>query len=136
MPSPTDPAILSGAQHVDETEQLLHFQEAPKDVSAAEINEEDSAPTHTHLANLTLSMFPQGSSVRVRVGSPTSAAELYEHAFATADEANSAMLDAGILTPEQVPDLTTPAGTHIELNNITVQQLEAAGLKRHGASTL
>ena len=46
------------------------------------------------------------------------------------------MLDAGILTSGQVPDLNAPAGTGIALENITVQQLEAAGLKRHGTSTL
>ena len=136
MPSPTDPAIVSGAQHVDETEQLAHGYEATRDPGASELNEEDSAPTETHLANLTLSMFPQGSSIRVRVGNPNASSELYEHAFPTADEANSAMLDAGILTPEQVPDINAPAGTHIELTGITVQQLERAGLKRHGASTL
>ena len=136
MPNPTDPAIISGAQQVDQTEQLAHGYEATRDPGTSELNEEDSAPTETHLANLTLSMFPQGGSVRVRVGNSNASAELYEHAFPSADEANSAMLDAGILSAEQVPDINTPAGTHIELTGITVQQLESAGLKRHGASTL
>ena len=136
MPNPNDPAIASGAQHVDETEQLAHGYEAPHDVSAAEINEEDSAPVQTHLAELTLSMFAQGSSTRVRVGNPNNSSELYEHAFDTPDEANAALLDAGILTPDQVVDPTALAGVHIPLQNVTVEQLESAGLKRHGASTL
>ena len=46
------------------------------------------------------------------------------------------MLDAGILTSKQVPDPTALAGTSLPLRNITVEQLEAAGLKRHGSSTL
>ncbi len=139
MPNPTDPAILSGAKHVDQTEQLAHGYQAPKDPSIEEVAEEDGpgdAPVETHLAGLTLSMFPQGASIRVRVGNPNNSSELYEHAFDTASEANSAMLDAGILTAKQVADPNTPAGTHISLDNITVEQLEAAGLKRHGASTL
>ena len=140
MPNPNDPAILSGARHVEQTEELAHGYEAPKEISIEEVAEQDGpggpAPVKTHLADLTLSMFPQGSSVRVRVGNPNNSSELYEHAFPTAEEANTAMLDAGILTTGQVPDSGAPAGTHIALEGITVEQLEAAGLKRHGASTL
>ena len=54
----------------------------------------------------------------------------------SAEDANTAMLDAGILTPDQVADVTKPVGTGIALTGITVEQLEAAGLKRHGASTI
>ena len=77
---------------------------------------------------------PDGT--RVRVGNAHNSTELYEHAFESAEDANEAMLDAGILTKDQVPDPTKPAGTGLTLTGITVQQLEAAGLKRHGASSL
>ena len=45
------------------------------------------------------------------------------------------MLDGAILTPDQVADPTQPVGTSIPLTGITVEQLEAAGLKRHNAFT-
>ncbi len=81
-------------------------------------------------------MFTQGASTRVRVGNAHNASELYEHAFDSPDEANSALLDAGILTAEQVPDTSALAGKGVSLSGITIEQLEAAGLKRHGADTL
>ncbi len=90
----------------------------------------------TALAEMTLSMFVQGSSTRVRVGNRHNASELYEFAFDSADAANTAMLDAGVLTRAQVAEMSEPAGTGISLSGITVEQLEAAGLKRKGASTL
>ena len=46
------------------------------------------------------------------------------------------MLDARILSRAQVAEMSEPAGTGIPLSGITVEQLEAAGLKRKGASTL
>ncbi len=84
---------------------------------------------------MTLTMFTQGASTRVRVGNPHNASELYELAFDSAEEANVAMLEAGILTPAQVPDPTKLAGTGIALESITIEQLEAGGLKRHNAYT-
>ncbi len=139
MTTKDDQAIRSGAQQVEEREHLGSGLSEPRDLSAIEIAPEDGshgANLKTQLADLTLSMFEQGTSVRVRVGNPHNASELYEQVYPTADEANTAMLDGGILTPEQVKDPTKPAGTHLTLTGITTEQLEAAGLKRHGASTL
>lgn len=96
----------------------------------------EDGPVETLLGDLTLSMFQQGSSVRVRVGSATASAELYEHAFESADEANTALLDARVLTVEQVPDVTAVAGTGIKLTGVTAEQLMHAGLKRQQVSTL
>ncbi len=135
--SVNDDAIASGARQVDQREELEHGYGTPRDEAAAEVNEEDAtdAPVKTELANLTLTMFTQGASTRVRVGNAHNASELYELAFDSADEANSAMLDAGILSAEQVPDVTKPAGTGIALTGITLEQLQAAGLKRHETYT-
>ncbi len=132
-------AIQSGAQQVEETEHLGAHLAMPKDVSIDEIEEQapgSNTAVKTELGELTLSMFGQGQSVRVRVGNAHNSAELYEHVFASADEANTALLDAEVLTPDQVPDPRELAGTGLTLTGITVQQLEAAGLKRHGSSTL
>ena len=90
----------------------------------------------TELPHLRLSMFPSGSSVRVRVGNPHALSELYECVYASADEANTAMLDCGILRREQIADMDEPAGVGIELPTLTAQQLEAAGLKRHGGGNM
>ncbi len=109
----------------------------PSDSSAeVNVNEFTTENPEPELADLTLSMFTQGSSTRVRVGNSRNASELYEHAFNSVDEANRAMLDNGILVPEQVPDATKPAGTGIPVTGLTVEQLEAAGLKLRAASTL
>ena len=135
--NPEEDAIESGARQVEQSEQLEHGYSTPHDDAAVEVMAEEPAgePVKTELANLTLTMFEQGSSTRVRVGNAHNASELYELAFDTADEANSAMLDAGILTAEQVPDVSRPAGTGIVLTGITLEQLQAAGLKRHNAYT-
>ena len=90
----------------------------------------------TPLGNMTLSMFEKGQYVRVRVGSAHNATELYEHAFESADEANTALLDAGILSKEQVTDPSKVVGTGIALDGITAEQLEHAGLKRHLSGSL
>ena len=143
MTKSTDPLIRSGAAHVEEEAELAAGQSAPREDSyenrALEdrVAEQDGTPMlKTELADLTLSMFTQGGSTRVRVGNPHNASELYEYAFESADEANTAMLDAGILQPDQVADMAQPAGTGIALTGITAQQLEGAGLKRRGASTI
>lgn len=138
MTKQQDQAIASGAARVDETEQLAAGYSQGQDLSAVEIAPEDGsdgANLMTALADLTLSMFIQGSSTRVRVGNPHNASELYEQVYPSPDEANAAMLDGGILTPEQVPDPLKLAGTGVTLTGITVEQLEAAGLKRHNAFT-
>lgn len=90
----------------------------------------------TPLGGMTLSMFEKGQYVRVRVGSAHNATELYEHAYTSADEANTALLEAGILTTDQVPDTSRLAGTGIQLSEVSAEQLEDAGLKRHLSSNL
>lgn len=139
MPNPEDQAIQSGASRVEETEHLASGLTQPNDPSAVELAPEDGSDggnLKTELRDVTLSMFNQGSSTRVRVGNPHNASELYEQIYSSPDEANTAMLDGGILTSDQVSDPNQLAGAGIALTGITVEQLEAAGLKRHGASTL
>lgn len=101
-------------------------------------NKDDSSatPVRTPLGSMTLSMFQKGQYVRVRVGSPHNPTELYEHGFDTADEANTALLDAGILSEAQVPDSEQIVGTGIRLEEVTAEQLEHAGLKRHVGGNL
>jgi hypothetical protein len=137
MTSPNDPAIRSGAARVEETEHLAAGLAVPRgSAEEADVNEFNTETPEPELADLTLSMFTQGSSTRVRVGNSRNASELYEHAFNSVDEANNAMLDNGILTSDQVPDPSKPAGTGIPVTGVTVEQLEAAGLKRRATSTL
>src|ERR1700677_82050 len=137
MTSPDDPAIRSGAARVEETEHLSAGLTVPRgSPGEADVNEFNTETPEPELADLTLSMFTQGSSTRVRVGNSRNASELYEHAFGSVDEANNAMLDNGILTPDQVPDPSKAAGTGVPISGVTVEQLEAAGLKRRATSTL
>lgn len=138
MTNEQDTAIQSGVRQVEEREHLAAGMEQPKDVAADEREPESgkAAPVKTELGELMLSMFQQGQSVRVRVGNAHNSAEMYEYAFESADEANSALLDAGILTAAQVPDASELAGTGLVLMGVTAEQLEEAGLKRHGSSTL
>jgi hypothetical protein len=137
MTSPNDPAIRSGAARVEENEHLAAGLTVPRgSPGEADVNEFNTETPEPELADLTLSMFTQGSSTRVRVGNSRNASELYEHAFDSVDEANNAMLDNGILTPNQVPDPSKPAGTGIPISGVTVEQLERAGLKRRATSTL
>ena len=139
MTNQNDEAIRSGAAHIEETEHLAAGLSLPNDLPGTNSALEDRVHEpmlKTELADLTLSMFTQGASTRVRVGNPHNSSELYEYAYESADEANNAMLDGGILTRDQIADMTQPAGTGIPLTGITVEQLEAAGLKRHGASTI
>ncbi len=139
MNNSQDQAIQSGASRVEETEHLASGLTQPKDLSAVEIAPEDGTDggnLKTDLGEVTLSMFTQGSSTRVRVGNAHNASELYEQVYSSPEEANAAMLDGAILTGDQVSDPAQLAGTGITLTGITVEQLEAAGLKRHGASTI
>ena len=138
VPDPADAVVRSGAAHVEETEHLEAGLTAPGETSMENRALEDRVQEpmlKTELAELTLSMFTQGAATRVRVGNPHNSSELYEYAFESADEANTAMLNAGILSKDQVEDMNVPAGTGIRLSGITVEQLEGAGLKRSGAST-
>ena len=111
----------------------------PKDVSISESEPEErinQPPIETDLANITLSMFEQGKQVRVRVGNAHNASELYEQIYPSADEANTAMLEGGVLSQDQVPDPNALSGTGIPLTGITTEKLVAAGLKRRNADTL
>jgi hypothetical protein len=133
MTNPLDDNIRSGASHVDETEQLASGLSDPRPNPQEEIED----PTReTALADLTLSMFTQGSSIRVRVGNAHNSSEFYESSYDSADAANNAMLDAGILTENQVPNISEPTGTGVLVSGVTTEQLVRSGLKRHGTSTL
>jgi hypothetical protein len=135
----TNQDIESGARQVEAAEHMAAGLTEQADLSINEREpEEDLAggPVETMLGELTLSMFQQGQTVRVRVGNATAPSELYEAIFESADEANTALLDANILTPEQVPDVTQVAGTGIHVSGLSAEQLKAAGLKRHQVSTL
>ena len=139
MTNEQDKAIASGAKHVEQTQYLTAGLESPRDVSIEEREPEGGlpgGPVKTALGELTLSMFQQGQSVRVRIGNAHNSSELYERVFPSADEANDALLQADILTDAQVPDPTQLAGMGIVLASVTAEQLESAGLKRHGVSTL
>ena len=139
MTKQADDAIRSGASRVDEVQQMAAGYSTPKDVSISESQPEDRAnqpPIETELSNVTLSMFEQGKQVRVRVGNAHNASELYEQIYASADEANSAMLEGNILSPDQVANPTEVAGTNLPLTGVTTEKLTAAGLKRRNADTL
>ena len=139
MTKQADDAIRSGAKHVDETEQLTAGYSTPRDVSAFESEPEERSgqpPIETQLTNVTLSMFEHQGRVRVRVGNAHNASELYEGIYASAEEANTAMLDGDILADAQVPDPIALLGTNLPLTGITAEKLVAAGLKRRNADTL
>jgi len=139
MTTQQDKAIASGAKRVEETEHLTAGLSEPRDVSIEEREPEDGlpgGPVKTHLGELTLTILEQGQGVRVRVGNAHNSSELYEHVFPSSDEAADALLQADILTDDQVPDSTKLAGTSLSLTEVTAEQLEAAGLKRHQISTL
>lgn len=137
-------AIASGAKHVEETEHMQAGLETPGDLAAGNHNmvghvdagHLTAGQTDTPLGEASLAMFAQGNSVHVRIGSPTNSSELYEGTFESADEANTAMLEANILSSEQVPDPGKVAGTGIKLSGLTSQQLQNAGLKRKVNATL
>ena len=96
----------------------------------------EDGQVRTPLGSMTLSMFEKGQFVWVRIGSPHNPVELYEHAFDSADEANTALIEAGILTDAQAPNRTRLVGTGLHLDVVTAEQLERAGLKRHLSSNL
>jgi hypothetical protein len=100
MTNPLDDTIRSGAAHVDETEQMASGLSAQRHNAQEDI---ESSTPETALANLSLSMFTQGSSIRVRVGNAHNSSEFYEASYDSADAANNAMLDAGHLHPEAGP---------------------------------
>ena len=93
--------------------------------------EVENGPVSTMLGELTLSMFQQGSGTRVRVGSPTASSELYEGTFDSTEDANAALLEAGILTQDKLSNMSEPAGTGIHLTGVSAEQLQNAGLRRH-----
>lgn len=132
-------AVASGAKKVEETEEMAAGYETPKDESIEERQPEDNLPggnPKTELGGMQLSMFEKGSGVRVRVGDAHNSAEMWEAVFASAEEANEALVNAGVLTREQVGDGTEVVGTGVHLEDVTAEELEEAGLQRHGVSTL
>ena len=128
-----------GAKRVEEMQHLRSGIETPLDESSAEADSQNGmsgGPVATELGAATLSMFQQGSRVSVRLGSATNSSELYEGTFEDAAEANAAMLEVGILRPEQVIDSGLLAGTGIKVEGLTAQQLDAANLKRRVNATI
>ncbi len=132
-------AVASGAKKVDETQQMAAGYETEKDESIEERHPEDNLPggnPKTELGGMQLSMFQKGANVRVRVGDAHNGSEMWEGVFPTAEEANEALVSAGVLTREQVGDGTEVVGTGVQLEGVTAEELEEAGLQRHGVSTL
>ena len=139
MTEDQEQAIQSGAQRVDEREHMSAGLESPRDVTVEEREPEaglPGGPVKTEMGAMQLSMFAQGTQVRVRVGDAHNGSEMFEGVYGSAEEANAALIEAGVLTAGQVEDSTEVAGTGVELQGVTVEQLEAAGLKRHGVATL
>lgn len=131
--------IESGARQVEAAEHMEAGLTEQKDLSGGERLQGEALAgeaEETMLGDLTLSMFQQGQSVRVRVGSATAASELYEYAYESADEANTALIDAGVLTQSQVPDVSKVIGTGVHISGVSAEQLKRAGLKQHRVSTL
>lgn len=132
-------AVESGAKQVDQRQQMAAGYETPRDATIQEREPESGlpdGPVGTEMGPLTLSMFAQGQSVRVRVGDAHNGSEMFEGVFESAEAANEALVDAGVLSAEQVGDGTGLAGTGVKLEGVTAEALEAAGLKRHGVATL
>ncbi len=136
--------IASGAKHVEETDHMQASLETPADLAVGDQNivghvdaeHLTAGQSDTPLGQATLGMFQHGTSVQVRIGSPTNSSELYEGLYDSAEDANAAMLDADILKPEQVPDSTKVAGTGLRISGLSSQQLESAGLKRKMNATI
>ncbi len=136
--------IASGAKRVEETEHMQAGLETPADlatgnhnmVSHVDAEHLTAGQSDTTLGEVVFGMFQHGSSVQVRIGSPTNTAELYEGMYESADEANTAMLDAGILRADQVSSTDKLAGTGIHLKGLSSQQLQDAGLSRKSNSTM
>ena len=103
---PEQEAIRSGAQHLEETEHLAAGLSQPRDLSAVEIAPEDGsdgANLKTALRDVTLSMFIQGESTRVRIGNPHNASELYEQVYASPKRQTSPCSTAQSLPPTRSP---------------------------------
>lgn len=123
---------------MDEREFMATGHEVPRDVSAGEREPEvglEGGPVKTQLGGMRLSMLEHGHEVQVRVGDARNSTEIYEAVFATADEAYEALLGAGVLRAEQVADRTTLLGAGVDLEGVTAEQLDEAGMKRKGGTT-
>lgn len=132
-------AAASGAKKVEEREEMTAGYGTPRGPSIEEVLPEDDlvkGRPRTALGRMELSMFERGAEVRVRVGDPHNVAEMWEGVFPSAEEANDALLDAGVLQQEQVGDGAKAVGTGLVLEGVTSEALEKAGLKRRGVSTL
>ena len=123
--------IESGARQVEAAEHMNSGLTEPGNIGVDE-GEVENGPAETKLGALTLSMFRQGSSVRVRVGNPSAVSEVFEGVFEDANEANTALLEEGILAADHVPDRDQVLGTGIAISGVTSEQLLRAGLKEKG----
>lgn len=136
--------IASGARRVEETEHMAAGLETPGDLAARDLNmvshvdaeKLTAGPSDTPLGEAVLGMFQKGNSVQVRIGSPTNSAELYEGTFDSAEDANAALIDAGILQQSQIANPADLAGTGIHVTGLTTHQLEGAGIKRKSNPTI
>lgn len=120
--------IDSGARQVEASEHMSSGLTEPGNIGVNE-GEVENGPAETMLGELSLSMFQQGSTVHVRAGSPGSIAEVYEGIYEDANEANTALLDEGILTADQVSDRDQLLGTGVPVSGVSAEQLMRAGLK-------
>ncbi len=136
MTSDQEQAIRSGVQQVEERESMSAGLESPRDVTIEEREPEaglEGGAVKTLMGRPTLRLFAQGESVRVRVGDAHNGSEMFEGVYGSAEEASAALLEAGVLTAEQMEDAS---GTGVRLEGVSAEQMEAAGLKRHGVASL
>ena len=140
MTTKADTAISSGARHVDESQHLATGLEQAVPARSLEEQQLSSGVSREQVTttpgDLVLSMLSQGDRVQVRVGSSFNAAETFEAVFDSAEDANSALIDAGVLTPEQSPNPSQLAGKGIALHGISTQQLVEAGLRQRSTPSL
>lgn len=123
--------IDSGARQVEATEHLSSGLTEPQNIGVNE-GEVENGPVATMLGDLSLSMFQQGSTVHVRVGNASAMSEMFEGIFEDANEANTALLDEGILSADRVPDRDQLLGTGVPVSGVSSEQLLRAGLKQKG----
>lgn len=123
--------LESGARQVEATEHLSAGLTEPANIGVDE-GEVENGPAATMLGELSLSMFQQGSHVHVRAGSRGSIVEVYEGIYEDANEANTALLDEGVLPADQVTDRDKLLGTGVAVSGISSEQLLRAGLKQKG----
>lgn len=123
--------IDSGARQVEAAEHMNSGLTEPHNIGVDE-GEVENGPAETMLGELSLSMFQQGASVRVRAGNAQAMSEVFEGVYESAEDANRSLLEEGILLADQVPDATAVVGTGVTISGVSVEQLRRAGLKQNG----